>query len=157
MDLIPLRNDDQNSMRNDEQKVTNGKVVPYQHPNQHRHLTFSFYNTALHFSFGTLNYSLLFEDKRNLYQVNTVFKINAWNKIYLFYYKCMYMCKMPTCMYVYRIIALCPQKSEQGAMFPRTEVTGDCKVPCATENWTWVLERAANALNHWAFSSGLRQ
>lgn len=32
MDLIPLRNDGQNPMRNDDQKVTNGKVVPYQHP-----------------------------------------------------------------------------------------------------------------------------
>lgn len=136
MDLIPLRNNDH--------KGRNGRIVPYQHPDQHRPLASNLQHCSSLALAPYMN-SLLFEGKRNLYQVNTVFKINAC------------MCVRDAYMYVYvhRMMASCPQKSEQGVMYPGTEVTGNCKVPC--ECWKLYLSpwRAANALNYCAFSPSL--
>lgn len=71
------------------------------------------------------------------------------------------MCVSDAYMYVYvhriHTISSCPQKSEQGVTSPGAEVTGDCKLHVGAENWTWVLERAANALNLCAFSPGLKR
>lgn len=57
----------------------------------------------------------------------------------------LHVCKCTLCVW-------CLQRPQEGTLSPETGVTGGCKLPCEWWELTWVLCRAANALNHWVTS-----